>query len=124
MVKGTFCILVSVVLFVPVAAALYGSITISPVERARRAEPFCDPSAVAPKPGERAVFLAGLVFLPASTWGLGFVCRRELVTRLARRWSPAARWIFDVGCGLLLAGGCWAVFAGSDDYHLLNNPFY
>ena len=76
MFKAACCITASVLLFLPIAYYLYSAAPVDPAERAVVADRFVMPEYCRPEPGERLVYLAGIVFLPLALFGMVFAWHR------------------------------------------------
>ncbi len=121
MLKAACCIAASVLLFLPAAYWLY---SVTPVNRAQQAvvaEQFAWPDACRPEPGERVLYLSGIVFLPLCVFGLLFAWRRW-EGRL--RPMPGLIWGLEIAVIVALYIVAWLTLLGNDYYHLRPNQFF
>ena len=121
MVRLAGCILASVGLFAPLGALLLRHNAASPVESRSVAEQFVWPEACVPEPGERAVFLAGAVFLPVMIFALSWASRQWS----KRRAIPTfLGWLLEGAAALVLLGVCWWAVKEQNYYGLHLNCFF
>jgi hypothetical protein len=122
MFKAACCIAATVLLFLPVAFWLYSAAPVNPVENAAVADRFVMPEYCRPEPGERLVYLSGIVFLPLVLFGIAFAWRRW-GSRLP---SPPSYAV--LGLEVIFTGGLtvlsWAAFRGNNCFHLRLNQFF
>ncbi len=122
MFKALCCMAASVLLFLPAAYWLYSAAPVNRAEQAAVAERFVMPEYCLPEPGERLVYLSGIVFLPVVLFGLAFACRR---------WGSRAPALpltvvvaFKIVLAAAVAAAAWLAVLGNDYYHLRLNQFF
>jgi Concanavalin A-like lectin/glucanases superfamily len=121
MFKAACCIAASVLLFLPVALWLYSAAPANPAEQADVADRFGRPECCRPEPGERLVYLSGIVFLPVALFGLAFAWRRW-ESRLPP--LPVLAWGLEVAFAAGLTVIAWLALLGNNYYHLQLNKFF
>ncbi len=121
MVKAACCMAASVLLFLPLAFWLYSVAPVNSTEQAAVAERFSVPELCRPEPGERLVYLSGIVFLPLMLFASVFAWRR---------WgdrAPPPDSLFLVIEVAFIAGFSvlvWRVLRGDNYHHLQMNQFF
>jgi hypothetical protein len=115
MFKAACCIAASVLLFLPVAFWLYSAAPVKPAEQAAVADRFAMPELCCPQPGERLVYLSGIVFFPLALFGLAFAWRRW-GSRLPP--LPVLAWSLEVAFAFRQTSVAWLVLLGNNYYHL------
>ncbi len=121
MVKGACCVAASVLLFLPLAFWLHSAVRVPGREQAAIAQRFVEPQYCNPQPGERAAYLAGVAFLPASLFGLAFAWQRW-GRRLPQ--PPGLRWGVGIALAAALAVVAWLAMLGDEGYYLQRNVFF
>jgi hypothetical protein len=122
MFKAACCIAASVLLFLPVAFWLYSAAPVNPAEQAAVADRFVMPEYCRPEPGERLVYLVGIVFLPVALFGLAFAwrCWGSRLPPLPTLLALGLEIAFAVGFTVI----SWLALLGNDYYHLRLNQFF
>lgn len=118
MLRGAVYVVLAGGLFLPVVYAVYAQFRSTGVQGPGRQQ-LLDPQSSYPEPDERAAYLIGLVFLPATLFTLSWVGRRCGWLNLDRwRYGRVARWLGEgVFAVALVALACWSV-GGDGRYHL------
>ena len=120
MLRGALVILLALAAFAPVAFWLQRHPAQNDFDPKDAAKIFAVPQECRPEPGERILYLAGLLLLPAGIFGL---------SRLAARIRLAGRLNVDWLCGsgyVVLAAAiiCFCAIAARGDKDDLGNGFY
>jgi hypothetical protein len=122
MFKAACCVAASVLLFLPIAVWLYSAAPAKPAGQEPVAQCFVVPGFCHPEPGERLVYLCGIVFLPTTLFGLAFACRC---------WAgrlPRINFYLALSMEIAFAAGVaalsWFVLSKCDYFHLHYNQFF
>ncbi len=87
MLRGSFCILLSVAALAPLARQLYRRDVVTPAVLAAARSGIVLPDNCAPEPAERATYMLGSLLVPALIFGWTLA-----LPWAARRWPKVARW--------------------------------
>jgi len=118
MLRGAVYVALAGGLFLPVVYTVYALYRSTGVQGAGRQQ-LLDPQSCKPEPDERAAYLVGLVFLPATLFTLAWVGRRCRWLELDRwRFGRGARWVGEGAFAVALVALAWVCVGGDDRYHL------